>query len=73
MAISTITALMIQANEVQIVDTADRTEAWILHDGRPPALMLSCPIEHKAQLEKTVAEIKRGDFDMNWTCLNDEV
>lgn len=56
--VSTITALMIQGNDVQIFDTPERVEAWILHDGEPHALVLSCAHEHRAGLENLIAEIK---------------
>lgn len=59
--ISRITALMIQGNHVMFVDTADETECWICHEPNVPhALMLSCPKDKRADLEKIVAKIKES-------------
>lgn len=58
MGVSRITVLMLQGNDVQVVDTADRTEAWILHAGKPHALMLSCPHDKRPELEQFIAGVK---------------
>lgn len=58
MSISRWTCLAIRANEVKILETPDRWEAWICRDGTPHALVLSCPKENKADLEKAVQDIR---------------
>ncbi len=58
MKISLLTILKIQANEVEIVDTSERTEAWMMKDGHPHCLLLSCPHVNKPELEALIAKIK---------------
>lgn len=52
------TCLAIQGNETSIVDTPERTECWLMKEGHPHALLLSCPLEKKAEMQQFVAEIK---------------
>lgn len=56
--VSRLTAMMIQSNEVAFRDTPERSECWILHDGKPHALVLSCPLDKRVELETVVQEIK---------------
>lgn len=56
--ISRMTAWTIQANDVQIVDTPERSECWILKNGAPHALMLSCPLDKRNEMEALVKELK---------------
>lgn len=56
--VSRITAMMIQGNNGVFLDTPDRAEYWICHDGKPHALMLSCPKESLPEMVKFVADLK---------------
>ena len=60
MPISRITAMMLQTNDVQIIDTDVRSEAWIVKNGNPHALMLSCPLDKRQDMEKVIKELKEG-------------
>lgn len=62
MGISRITCLMILTNEVQVFDTDQRSEAWLMHEGRKHALLLSCPLDKRAEMEAIIAEIKQADI-----------
>ena len=55
---SRITAWMIQANDVTFIDTPERSECWITKGGQPHALMLSCPLDKRAEMEAIVAAVK---------------
>lgn len=58
MSISRITYWMLQGNDVIFVDTAERSECWITHSGVPHALILSCPLDKRKEMEQFVADIK---------------
>ncbi len=60
MPISHVTAIMLQTNDVQIIDTDVRSEAWIVKNGNPHALMLSCPLDKRQDMEKVIKELKEG-------------
>lgn len=60
MPISRITAMMLQTNDVQIIDTDVRSEAWIVKNGNLHALMLSCPLDKRQDMEKVIKELKEG-------------
>jgi hypothetical protein len=60
MPISRLTAMMLQTNEVTIIDTDVRSEAWIVKNGKPHALMLSCPFDKRQDMEKAIKELKEG-------------
>lgn len=65
--VSRITVWMIQANEVQIVETSERCEAWTVKDGTLHALMLSCPLDKRKELEKVIKDIKDSAGGEPWT------
>lgn len=48
--VSRITYMMIQANEVRIIDTPERTECWTVKNGELHALMLSCPLDKRPEM-----------------------
>lgn len=50
--------MMIQANEVQIIDKSERSEAWIYRNGRPHVLVLSCTTADRPKMEQVIAELK---------------
>lgn len=58
--VSRITAWMIQANDVEIVDTPERCEAWTVKDGSLHALMLSCPLDKRHELVEAISLIKES-------------
>ena len=58
MGITRLTALMINGNDVEFVDTPERSECWIKHGDAPHALVLSCPLDRRQEMERAVAEIK---------------
>jgi hypothetical protein len=59
MGISRLTYWMIQGNDVLFIDTPERSECWICHEpGVPHAIVLSCPLEKRTEMERAVAEIK---------------
>jgi hypothetical protein len=58
MGVARITAWMIQSNDVQIIDKHDRTECWTIRDGSPHALMLSCQLDKRHEMEEFVAALK---------------
>lgn len=58
MGIAYLTAMMIQGNNGEFVTTAERHEYWITKEGRPHALMLSAPLDKRAELEDAVEKIK---------------
>jgi len=49
---------MIHANPVEILETPERFEAWTMKENLPHALMLSCDLNHKKDLEEAIASIK---------------
>lgn len=66
MGVSRYTCLAIQSNPVRIIETPERWEAWIERNGIPHALVLSCSIDRKADLEKAVADIKAMPAEDIW-------
>lgn len=58
MGVSRMTVWMIQANEVEVIDKADRSEAWLIKAGAPHALLLSCPHEKRHEMEQFIRELK---------------
>lgn len=52
------TALAIQTNETEVVETVERCELWTKKEGVPHALVLSCPLDKRTDLERVVQEIK---------------
>lgn len=62
--VSRLTCWMIQSNPVQIIETPERCEAWIEKDGVPHALVLSCPLDRRPDLEKAIQEILDLDGDV---------
>jgi hypothetical protein len=52
--------MMLQTNDVQIIDTDVRSEAWIVKNGNPHALMLSCPLDKRQDMEKVIKKLKEG-------------
>ena len=50
--------MMIQGNEVEFIDTLERSECWSVKNGVRHALMLSCPLDKRPEMEKLVKEIK---------------
>ena len=58
MGISRWTVMAIQANDVEVVDAIDRSEAWLMKEGYPHALLLSCPLDKRAEMETVIANIK---------------
>jgi hypothetical protein len=61
--VSRITAMMIQSNETTIIETPERLECWTVKDGHPHALMLSCPLDKRAELEHVIAALKECNND----------
>jgi hypothetical protein len=62
---SRITYLMLQSNAVLFINTSDRSECWITKDGTTPhALMLSCSLDKRQEMEKVVADVKAGVYDL---------
>ena len=59
MAVSRITAMMIHSNDGEIVETPERLEYWIIKEGRRHALMLSCPLDKRAELEDAITQFKK--------------
>jgi hypothetical protein len=63
MSVSRLSAMMIQANDVVFIDTPERSECWICHEpGVPHALVLSCSLDRRADMERAVAEIRQADL-----------
>ena len=60
MPISRLTAMMLQTNDVTIIDTAVRSEVWIVKNGNPHTLMVSCPLDKRQDMEKVIKELKEG-------------
>lgn len=60
MPISRITAMMLQTNDVTIIDTHVRSEAWIVKNGKRHALMLSCPLDKRQDMEKVIKKLKES-------------
>lgn len=58
MGISRWTVLAIQGNEIQVVDTLERSEAWMVKNGHPHALLLSCPLDKRSEMEGVISELK---------------
>lgn len=58
MGISRLTVMMIQGNDVGYIDTPQRSEAWMMREGHPHALLLSCPLDKRPEMEKVIAELK---------------
>ena len=58
MGISRWTVMAIQGNDVAVIDTPERSEAWMVKGGRPHALLLSCPLEKRAVMERVLADLK---------------
>jgi hypothetical protein len=58
MGVSRLTAMTIFYGEVEIIETTKRHECWLIKDGRPHALMLSAPLDKRADLEDAVAKLK---------------
>ena len=56
--VSRITAMMIQANDVRVIETPERVEAWTVKDDNLHALMLSCDFCDKEKLEDLIDELK---------------
>ncbi len=56
--VSRLTYLTICTNEVQFIDTPQRSECWIVKDGRPHALQLSCPLDKRKEMEELIASWK---------------
>ena len=58
MGISRFTVMMIQSNEIMYLDTEERSEAWISKYGRPHALLLSCALDKRPEMENVIAKLK---------------
>lgn len=58
MGISRLTVMMIKSNEVKIINTPERSEAWMIKEGRPHALLLSCPHNKQGEMEQFIADVK---------------
>ncbi len=56
--VSRLTVMMIQTNEVAYIDTRERSELWLLREGEPHALLVSCPLDKKHEMEQFVADVK---------------
>lgn len=50
--------MAIIANDVEVIDAIDRSEAWLMKEGYPHALLLSCPLDKRAEMETVIANIK---------------
>jgi hypothetical protein len=62
--ISRMTAMMIQGGDIQVIDTSERSEAWLFKDKCPHALLLSCPLDKREEMEQVIAGIKNGDIEL---------
>ena len=66
MGVSRITVWMIQGNEVKILETPVRWEAWLIKENAPHALLLSCPLDKLEELEQFIKDVKL-EVGQEWT------
>ena len=59
--VSRLTAWTIQYNEVEVIETSERCECWLIKDGRPHALLLSCPLDKRADMDDAIRQFKSLD------------
>ena len=59
--VSRITVLMLRRNDVEIVDTFGRVEAWLVKNGELHTLLISCPLGARESLMEFIAECKGID------------
>lgn len=67
MRISVLTAWKIETNETTILESEERVELWLVKNGVPHSLLLSCPHANKEDLLKAVEEIKNGNWKYEFT------
>ena len=60
MGVSRWTVMAIQANDIKIIDTPERCEAWMMHGVHLHALLLSCPLDKRAELEQFIDDVKHN-------------
>ncbi len=63
--VSRITLMMIKTNDIEIFDTDERSEAWIMKNGARHALILSCVLHNRSRLEDYIKDIKSKDIEYN--------
>ena len=63
MGISRLTAMMIQANPVRIIDNAERSEAWLVKDDQPHAMLCSCLIAERDKMQEMIDELQSGKLN----------
>jgi len=66
MGISRWTAMAIQANKIEVVNTGlvgERSEAWLMKNGQPHALLLSCSINDRPEMESLIEKLKAEVVD----------
>lgn len=56
--VSRLTAMMVATNEVKVIETSERVECWLVKDGDLHALLLSCPLGKRADMDSSIASIK---------------
>jgi hypothetical protein len=59
MGVTLLTAITVATNETRIIQTPIRHECWLIRNGQPHALLLSCPLDKLADLEKAIESLKR--------------
>jgi hypothetical protein len=55
------TLMMLQSNPVKVIDTSDRSEAWLVKDGNLHALLLSCPIDRKGDMQAFIDTVQKSE------------
>ena len=53
------TVMMLQSNPIKVIDTPDRSEAWLVKDGNLHALLLSCPIDMKCDMQAFIDTVQK--------------
>jgi hypothetical protein len=64
MGISLSTVITIQTNEIKVIDTTERSEAWMVKGGNLHSLLLSCPLDKRSEMEKIISEIQSENFSV---------
>lgn len=60
--VTRITVMMIQGNTTQIIETPERCECWLMKDNYPHALLLSCPLDKRTELEQFIKDVKEDNL-----------
>lgn len=61
--VSRITAWTVQHNEVEVIETSERCECWLIQDSKRTELLLSCPLENRADMDDAIQKFKSPNED----------